>query len=86
MSTHTHPLDLAAACIEGGRSALAERLGVTPAAIGNWKSRGVPIEHCWEIERLTGGKVTRKQLHPGWARIWPDLRGDITHSQGASHA
>lgn len=59
--------------MEGGRSGLAKRLGVTPSAIGNWKKRGVPVEHCLEIEILTGGKVTRKQLCPVWDRIWPDL-------------
>lgn len=76
MSTHPHPLDEAATCVEGGRSGLAEHLGVTPSAIGNWKRRGVPIEHCWEIERLTNGKVTRKQLCPVWQRIWPELAED----------
>lgn len=48
---------------------------MTPAAIGNWKSRGVPIEHCPEIERLTKKGVTRPQLRPtDWERIWPELR------------
>lgn len=74
MSTHRHPLDEAATFVEGGRSGLAERLGVTPSAIGNWKKRGVPVEHCWAIERLTDGRVTRKQLCPVWERIWPDLK------------
>jgi len=83
MSTLLHPLDEAAACVAGGRNELAERLGVTPSAIGNWKKRGVPVEHCWEIERLTDGRVTRKQLCPRWARIWPDL---CEQTQEVAHA
>ena len=58
----------------GGRARLAARLSVKPSAVGNWKVRGVPIEHCPAIERLTGGLVTRRDLRPeDWARIWPEL-------------
>lgn len=73
METEEHPLDRAARLV-GGRSNLASQLRVTPAAVGNWKSRGVPVEHCAEIERLTGGQVRRPQLRPiDWLRIWPEL-------------
>lgn len=58
----------------GGRARLAARLSVKPSAVGNWKVRGVPIEHCPAIERLTAGQVTRRDLRPDdWARIWPEL-------------
>lgn len=82
MNTNTHPIDQAADLL-GGRPSMAERLGVTPAALGNWKARGVPIEHCPEIERLTAGAVTRRVLRPNdWQRIWPEL----TAAQGGAHA
>lgn len=63
-----------AAQLLGGRSELARLLGVTPAAIGNWKVRGVPIEHCPAIERLTCKQVSRQALRPtDWYHIWPEL-------------
>lgn len=68
-----HPVDRAARIVEG-RQVLADRIGVSVAAIGNWKLRGVPIEQCWPIERATGGAVTRKDLRPDdWQEIWPEL-------------
>lgn len=73
MSTFDHPIDRAAACVAGGRNGLAKALGVTPSAIGNWKKRGVPIEQCLAIERVTNAQVTRRDLCSVWARIWPEL-------------
>ena len=73
MKSSCHPLDLAAVLV-GGRRELATALGVSPSAIGNWKARGVPVEHCAAIERLAGGRVTRRDLRPeDWARLWPEL-------------
>lgn len=63
--------------IVGSGVALAERLGVTPVSLNNWASgkRPVPIIRCVEIEEITGGQVTRKQLRPDdWHQIWPELR------------
>ncbi len=76
-----HPVD-AAARIVGGRSALADRLDVSVAAIGNWKTRGVPIEKCPRIERLTDTKVTRQVLRPNdWQEIWPELAQSPANTQ-----
>lgn len=72
-----HPIDVAADCV-GSQSALASRLGVTKAAVHQWKLKGrqVPLEHCAAIEAATGGKVTRRELRPDdWPRIWPELIG-----------
>jgi DNA-binding transcriptional regulator YdaS (Cro superfamily) len=67
------PIDKAARLV-GDRATLARRLNVSVAAIGNWKSRGVPIEHCVRIERASAGQVTRKDLRPGdWQEYWPEL-------------
>ena len=68
-----HPLDVAARIV-GGREALGRILGVSAAAIGNWKSRGVPFEQCMPIERATLGVVTRRMLRPDdWQIHWPEL-------------
>lgn len=68
-----HPVDRAARVL-GGRLLMAERLGVSAAAVGNWKQRGVPIEHCTRIERLTLRQVTRRDLRPDdYLDIWPEL-------------
>ena len=51
----------------GSQQALADDLGVSQSHISFWLTRakkGVPPEYCGAIERLTQGKVTRKQLRP----------------------
>ena len=72
-ASNSHPVDRAAAVL-GSQVALAALLGVTKAAVGQWKldGRQVPLEHCLAIEKATG--VTRAELRPDdyWA-IWPDL-------------
>lgn len=91
MSTHTddqpsaeHPIDRACRYVKG-RAALACLLGVKPAAIGNWKVRGVPLEHCALIERACNGAVTRQELRPDdWQRIWPELATQTTEQPGVA--
>lgn len=68
-----HPIDMAAERA-GGRRALASRLNVTEAAVGNWKARGVPAEHCPRIEQITG--VQCELLRPDVA--WDVLRAQST--------
>lgn len=60
----------------GAQRALAARLNIPPVLISQWANsrRPVPAERCVEIERATGGVVTRKDLRPDdWHRIWPEL-------------
>jgi DNA-binding transcriptional regulator YdaS (Cro superfamily) len=75
MSTITpqSPVERAIAAV-GSATALAQRLGVTPAAVGQWKSgeRRVPAERCPEIERATSGAVRCEDLRPDVA--WDVLR------------
>lgn len=93
MSTHPeehaapeHPIDRAARLLDG-RSQLADRLGVKPSAVGNWKVRGVPIEHCADIEIACGGLVTRRDLRPDdWRRIWPELAANDDPAQDPAPA
>lgn len=81
-----HPIEKAANLL-GSQKALADALGVTKAAVWQWKEPGrrVPIEHCLVIERETKGGVTRRELRPDdyWL-IWPDL--PRIHVEEAGHA
>ncbi|TFW15932.1 transcriptional regulator [Duganella callida] len=62
-----------------GLSSLAEKIGISSARLGNWRVRGVPVEHCLAIEKATDGQVTRKDLRPDdWQNIWPELADDHT--------
>lgn len=72
-----HPIDIAARSI-GSQVAIASLLGVTKAAVNQWKQDGrkTPIEHCAAIEHATSGAVRRWDLRPDdWHRIWPELIG-----------
>ncbi len=85
-----HPIDRAARVI-GSQVALAKVLGVTKAAVGQWKDPGrrVPAEHCPTIEKLTqemskspADVVTCEQLRPDVP--WGVLRTPpaITQAEG----
>ena len=55
---------------------LATKLAITPVLINQWANgkRPIPPDRCVEIERATGGGVTRPELRPDdWERIWPEL-------------
>ena len=68
--------------VVGSATALALRLGVTPAAVGQWKSgeRRVPAERCPEIERETGRAVRCEELRPDVA--WGVLRHRFAEMPG----
>ncbi|ARP86279.1 transcriptional regulator [Bordetella genomosp. 9] len=58
------------------QAAFAGALGVTQSVVWQWLSgrRPVPVERCADIERVTSGAVSRKDLRPSdWHRIWPEL-------------
>ena len=80
-----HPLERAARYL-GGRPLMAEKLNVSPAAIGNWKVRGVPIEKCVPIERLCPGVVGRKDLREDWQQIWPELADAPATDTATAHS
>lgn len=60
----------------GTATALAKLLGVSSAAVGQWKNgeRQVPAERCPEIERATAGAVRCEDLRP-------DVAWDVLRSQ-----
>lgn len=77
-----HPIDIAAEVV-GSQAALASLLGVTRAAVGQWKDEGrkVPAEHCPIIERETSARgrvVTCEQLRPDMQ--WSVLRQEPTRA------
>lgn len=79
------PLDLAIEIV-GGVGKLAVLLGVGQSVISNWRARGSVIDAllCAEIERVTGGRVTRQMLRPDdWQTIWPELAAADTNKHNA---
>ena len=85
----THPIEKAAGIL-GSQSALAAALGVTKAAVWQWKdpARQVPAEHCPVIERITHGEVRCEELRPdvdwGYLRTPPLDRPTATATATAS--
>lgn len=53
----------------GTARALADRLGLKPMAITQWKKRGVPAERVLDIVRATQGQVRPYDLRPD---VYPD--------------
>ena len=51
----------------GGRAKLAERLGITPQAISQW--REIPVDRVMDVEAVTG--IPRSTLRPD---IYPPHR------------
>lgn len=72
-----HSIDVAARIV-GSQVALAALLGVTKAAVNQWKNqaRKVPAEHCPVIERATNGVVRCEDLRPDieWSVLRQSLR------------
>lgn len=57
-------------------ASLARKLGISPVLISQWKTgaRPIPLERCPDVERVTEGALTRRDLRPNdWHRIWPEL-------------
>lgn len=59
-----------------GLTKLAQAMGLSPQRITNWRKRGVPVEHCAELEAITNCAVRRWEMRPNdWFVIWPELIG-----------
>lgn len=61
----------------GGSAAFAASLGISPVyllqlAAGQGGRKPSP-ELCVQIERESGGAVTRRDLREDWKAIWPEL-------------
>lgn len=60
----------------GKATALADALGIPLSYLSQMASgnRAITAERASDIERFTGGVVTRKEMFPSkWQRIWPEL-------------
>lgn len=56
----------------GGITASAEKLAISPQRLSNWIERGVPVESCALVESVMG--INRQKLRPSdWQAIWPEL-------------
>lgn len=84
----TQPLDVAIKLL-GGLKQFADAISCSPQTANNWRTRGVPSEHCPAIERATAGAVTCEELLPAvcWVRVedpeWPNPAGRplVDHTQ-----
>lgn len=65
-----HPVKRAAEIV-GSQRNLAKIVGVTPGAVTQWLTAGVPVEHCPTIERATHGQVRCESMRPevDWAYL-----------------
>lgn len=60
----------------GSQQKFADALGVSVGFVSHMATgrRPVPIAYCAQIEKITGGQVTRRDLRPNdFAEIWPEL-------------
>jgi DNA-binding transcriptional regulator YdaS (Cro superfamily) len=48
----------------GRAAALAEHLGISRAAISQWKTNGVPVDHMKAVREFTAGAVTLDEMVP----------------------
>ena len=54
----------------GSQRQMAIALGIEPMTVTHWKRQGMPAKRAVQIEQVTNGHVTRKEL-------LPDIFGDI---------
>lgn len=55
----------AAVALLGGLAPTARHFRITPQAVFKWTVRGVvPPTRCIELERLTEGRISRRDLNP----------------------
>jgi len=49
---------------KGRTTAMAVHFGVTPAAVTQWRTNGVPVAKMKEVREITGGAVTLDEMVP----------------------
>ena len=62
----------------GGTTKVAKMCDVEPAAVSQWRKKGIPREQLLflaaRIEKQSHGLVTRQDLFPdNWYLVWPEL-------------
>jgi len=78
MDTNLKLTDTAIIDLLGGTAKVARMCRVDPAAVSNWKIRGIPADKYMllgaRIEEVSNGLVTRQDLFPkNYFLIWPEL-------------
>ncbi|PID44071.1 MAG: Cro/Cl family transcriptional regulator [Proteobacteria bacterium] len=48
----------------GSRAKLAKVVGVTPQAVHKWEKQKIPSARAIQIEQITNGEITVKDLRP----------------------
>jgi DNA-binding transcriptional regulator YdaS (Cro superfamily) len=48
----------------GSKAKIGRALGVTPQAVTKWENANVPSERAIQIEQITKGEITVKDLRP----------------------
>ena len=67
-------VDKIVASMDTSIAGLARDLGLRRQNIQGWKVNGIPARYCHQLEGMTGGKVTRKEMRPvDWMDYWPEL-------------
>lgn len=71
-------MKLAEYCKNQGRGStnrLANAVGAYASDVSAWSNGGrpVPVKFAVMIEAVTQRQVTRQELCPDWAQIWPEL-------------
>jgi DNA-binding transcriptional regulator YdaS (Cro superfamily) len=61
----------------GGTFAVAKMCKVSPPAVSQWRTNGIPKDKlvmvAGELEKKSDGKFSRKEIE-NWKQIWPELR------------
>ncbi len=62
----------------GGTTRVARMCKVTPAAVAQWKTKGIPVDKLVflgaELEKKSCGLMNRKNMFPNTYKfIWPEL-------------
>lgn len=74
-----------ATSILGSATKLANRLGVSKATVSLWgrTPKGVPIDQCAPIDRITNGEVTCEQLRPDYdfSRVSPMPKQPVSRNE-----
>ena len=78
MDKHLKLTDTAIIDLLGGTAKVARMCKVDPAAVSNWKIRGIPADKFMflgaRIETESHGLVTRQDIFPTtWHLVWPEL-------------
>jgi len=78
MDTKLKLTDSAIIDLLGGTAKVAKMCKVDPAAVSNWRIRGIPADKFMflgaRIEKESHGLVTRQDIFPTtWHLVWPEL-------------